>query len=295
MISNKILFLNFISKHKKNVCLLILLGIMSMSGFNVNAQELKTIDLIPTDDAYVVVDLNDPDNIKGQKNLNTGDLDFLKLWYAWNVTESQEKIATLVYLKFNLRDQNPENIINANLKMRPFATFLAEAKPVSVVYVPDNNWSESEITYETRPQYPPEDIISTNIENIEEWYSWDLTDLVRENIGSELSIVLRFYTIHDKTEELVTFYSKEAKHSPYLEIKYSEPTINTTSFLIIGGIIAVVAGGIVVKYLKKKPSHKIENTKISAPKEPRKFQCKNCGKTVLETFKLCPFCGTTIN
>ena len=73
-------------------------------------QELNTIKLVPTDDAYVVSDItNFVDNV-GLRDLNTGDAGFLKIWYAFNVTENQEKILSAGYLKFDLTELDADDI-----------------------------------------------------------------------------------------------------------------------------------------------------------------------------------------
>jgi len=69
----------------------------------------KVLVLEPIDDAFVAIDTNDPEDTHGYQQLNTGDLDYLKLWYAWDVTENHEKITTALYLKFDLSDVESED------------------------------------------------------------------------------------------------------------------------------------------------------------------------------------------
>ena len=44
------------------------------------------IEISPTDDAYVITDLNDPQDLHHLRSLNTGNLEFLKVCYSLYVT-----------------------------------------------------------------------------------------------------------------------------------------------------------------------------------------------------------------
>jgi len=201
-----------------------------MINQNSFGQESKII-LFPTDDAYVIANLNDPLDIEDRQKVNTGDFDFLRSWYAWQVTEHQEQIITNSYLKFDLNEIDSQKVLNANLKLTPIIFKSASGIPptLQLTKVFDNDWIESEITFKNKPVHDDENfIINTIIANPNNQqvglYNWDITELVKQNAGSELSIVYSFSQIYDETEELITFHSKETTaqdKAPYLEITNS--------------------------------------------------------------------------
>lgn len=275
------------------------------------AQQEKTIRLEPTDDAYVAADLNDPQDEQGLQQLHTGDLDFLKLWYAWNVTENQERITTVVYLKFDLTEVDPREVESAELNMQPFISRLtAVSRGVELVKVPSNDWNETAITYQDRPFYPSNATISSRVSIANNWYSWNLTEYVKESAGSALSVAMGFENIYQNTEELLTFYSKESANKtnvPYLEIALVQPIIaqqkiDQTTFSdlgeylpIIGGVVAaIVGGGAVAAFLIfRKRARTISRPSGKPPtvQTGTKAKCFLCGKIIPRGLPACPFCG----
>ena len=270
----------------------------------------NTIKLFPTDDAYVVTNQNDPDDKQGLKALNTGDLDFLKIWYANNVTKNQEKIISIGYLKFDLSDLNAENISSAELKMQPFViNKKAAILPVDVFLVASDDWSESAINFTNRQLFFNQVVDSTEISDTGKWHSWNVTDVVKQNTKPQISFALLIRYLYDNSEEQSAFYSKdvaEKQNAPYLEIVYAEEPNMIFNDLgsenlgmavaIIGGIAAIgVAIGI--KYLRKNKKQPTitQQSQASSNQKQERLSCKNCGKTIMKTFKVCPFCGTSVN
>jgi len=184
----------------------------------------QVLILEPIDDAFVAIDTNDPEDTDELQQLNTGDLEFLKLWYAWDVTENHEKITTALYLKFDLSDVKSEDITNAELKMMPYLARLTNVtRGVDVVIASDNNWQESKITYADRPEHATNATATTIMSFANQWYGWNITEPVRIAAGSEITFVVGFNQIFDKSEEFLTFYSKESSDNiPYLQIDLAE-------------------------------------------------------------------------
>lgn len=275
------------------------------------AQQEKTIRLEPTDDAFIAVDLNDPQDEQGLQQLHTGDLEFLKLWYAWNVTENQERITTGVYLKFDLTEVDPEEVESAELNMQPFIVRLTTAvfEGVEIVKIPSNDWNEMAITYQNRPLYPTNAATSSLVITANNWFSWDLTEYVKESAGSELSVAMGFENIYQNTEELLTFYSKESANKtnvPYLEIALAQPVIaqqkiDQTTFSdsdeylpIIGLVAAIVGGGAAVAFLmfrKRTGTVSRPSGKPPTVQTGTKAKCFSCGKIIPRGLFACPLCG----
>lgn len=282
------------------------------SNFNI-------INITPTDDAFVVANLNDPENVEGSQSINTGDLEYLRSWYAWNVTENQERITTLVYLKFDLAEIDSEGVLGAQLKLKPFVgkSTIGLAPKMELTFVPENNWSELEITYDQRPLYFENFTKISSVITEDERYSWDLTDLVKENAGSELSIAFAIRDIYTNNEELITFHSKEAEdpeNFPVLEIEYAaaippipsslqENETDYTLAAIVGVLVAAAAGiGIFIALILRKKSPKQLRQVTTTPSEKPRMdsqkqkpsqerKCILCGKTLAQDFKVCPYCG----
>lgn len=291
-----------------------------------SAQESNIIRLIPTDDAFVIANLSDPDDVEGFQTINTGNFDFLKSWYAWNVSKHQEQIITNSYLKFNLSDIESDKVINAQLKLVPqvLKTTFEVPPHLELSKVDTNDWNETEINYSNKPSHDEENFIVNTIisnpANKHDWYTWDITELVKQSSGSKLSVVYYNSDIINNSEEVVSFYSKEAKdpeNFPVLEIKYVAEILlipsslqeNETDYTLaaIVGVLVVAAGiGIFITLiLRKKSLKQLAAKQITTPSEkPRtdsknqkpsqEIKCKSCGKTLAEDFKVCPYCGFII-
>jgi len=280
------------------------------------AQQEKTIRLEPTDDAFVAVDMNDPQDEDGLQQLHTGDLEFLKLWYAWNVTENQERIITVVYLKFDLTEVDPEEVEGAELNMQSFITRITNvSRGVDIVKVPSNDWNETAITFQDRPVYPANATASSRVSIDNNWFSWNLTESVKESAGSELSVAMGFEKIYQNTEELLTFYSKESANKtnvPYLEISLAHPVIaqqkiDQTTFpdsdedlqgivtaIVVGGVVAAIVVGVAVAFLMfRKRTGSVSRPSGEPPtvKTGTKAKCFSCGGIIPRGLFACPLCG----
>ena len=285
----------------------LILPLMFTTG-NALAQKSKTIKLSPVDDAYVVSDFSDPADKSGVRELNTGNYEFIKIWYSLGtIPQANEKVVSIGYMKFDLSDLKAKDILKANLKMQPYlVTLTGSARTVEIFPVSTNAWKESKITYSTAPSFGPDAIASTDISAVNKWHSWDLTEFVKKNTGSEISFAIAFKTLYDKNQENVVFYSKdinENANAPYLEIELADTTDYTLP-AIIGGVAAVAAGGVagvIIRRRRKSSARQVSD--ITAKKEEttsqqmtsnvseEKISCKLCGKPLSKDFKVCPYCG----
>ena len=290
-------------------------------NFTSTDSDFNIVNITPTDDTFVVANLSDPENVEGNQSINTGDLEYLRSWYAWNVTEHQEKLITITYLKFDLAEIDSEGVLGAQLKLEPFVSksSLGIIPIMELTFVPENNWSELEITYDQRPLYSENFTSISSVITEDERYSWDLTDLVKENAGSEMSVAFGIRDIYTNNEELITVHSKEAEdpdNFPVLEIKYAaaippipsslqEKETDYTLAAIVGVLVAATAGiGIFIALILRKKSPKqltpkqVTTTPSEKPrtdsqdqKPSQERKCKLCGKTLAQDFKVCPHCG----
>ena len=127
--------------------LLVLIILITFSYERVFA-ESDTIQLSPTDDAYVAVNIaNFADPVT---ELNTGDLEFLKTFYAFNATGAEIDVASLVYLKFDLSELNLDEIKSATINLNAI-TFNVQTTILPIYKTEQNNWDELSLTFLNKP------------------------------------------------------------------------------------------------------------------------------------------------
>jgi len=206
------------------ITILLVLFILITFSYESVFAESETIQLSPTDDAFIGLDFTNPNDSFGLRTLNSGNETFLKVWYAFNVTEAEELIITVANMKFDLSEINPNNVINADLKLYPYIVSSSGGGQIIAVFdFPDNDWKESTVTFDNSPGLSQNEISFTNVNEPNRWYTWNVTDFVKDNAGSNASLSLGYKTVFPEHEEQTVFNSKEAQeNTPYLEIVYDE-------------------------------------------------------------------------
>ncbi|MGQ0376385.1 MAG: DNRLRE domain-containing protein, partial [Nitrososphaerota archaeon] len=265
--------------------IIILTNFVLLSSYEIFGEQPTTVKISPTDDAHVLADLNDPVDKNGLMQINTGNQEAIELLSSWNVTENQNAFVTIGYLKFDLTKQNINKLEKAELKMLTKDVVLSETpKNVVLLHASNNNWKESDITYLKRPTFSTTITSSTEISTINTWYSWDVTELIRQNPASELSVALIFETGRDNTQDYVSFYSKEASNSglaPFLELTFvPESEFTFVDSAELGNIslyagIAIVVGGLVVGFFISKWRGKAKEAKKQGTKEKQMMMDRN--------------------
>jgi hypothetical protein len=265
------------------------------------------IKLQPTDDAHILADLSDPADTSRLMQTNTGNFDSIEMVSAWNATEADNAFVSIGYLKFDLSKQNNYNLEKAELKMLTREVALSETpKKVVLLHVSNSNWKESDITYLKRPFFSTTVASSAEIAAQNTWYSWDVTELVKQNPGSELSFALTFETGRDNAQDYVSFYSKEFPNTefwPHLVLSYSSlptPSFDSSSqdphhltSVIISGLIGAAIGTFTTKIIITRGKQKTsKSTTRQSSIQQERVQCKGCGKMLPKFFKFCPFCAT---
>ena len=179
-------------------------------------------NLTPTDDAFVIANLSVPPDQDKFRQLNTADFKFIQVSYGINATGNEQNYISIPFLKFNLNDVQSDNLVSAILKATPFEVSHYSPSYIDLFYYPDNDWSESEISFNSVTLENA--TIIQNSPSIFDGitYQWDLTDSVKKNTGSEYTIAMMFHDSYQNVEEIASFYSSEAddpQNSIYLEIK----------------------------------------------------------------------------
>ena len=269
------------------IILLALSLIISLNIYMVTyGQEIEIIRLAPTDDAYVMTNTNDPSDILGLNKQNTGNLEFLKVLHANNVTTDKEDILTIAYLKFDLSGVDPEKISSAELKMLSLQTRkVGDSRPVNLFYVDDDSWNESELNFNNRPTYYLNLNASAQVGNSGSWYSWNVVDIVKQKAGSKVSMAIVLKDFYFNQMEEFAFYSKDAANTqniPYLAIQYGalpqtlnqdnqvNELVSADSLLTIAASLAAgaIIGGTAVALIRRKNVNAKQKTFVSTKKQP---------------------------
>jgi len=273
-----------------------------LSVISVSAQETSYVKLLPTDDAYVMVDLNDPDDTLELMQTNTGARDTIQIFSTAEAFDRPGLYISMAYLKFDLSGQETNNIVNAQLNMYSNEVILPTGpKNVPLFQTTDNNWNENQITYLQRPSFPGTTSITTDVSTSGVWNSWDMTELVKANQDSEISVALLFETVLS-VDESVSFYSKEAENqfAPYLELSLLPSVIDSSqaqdssAYTLIPAVIgaAAVAFFVGMQVSKRKSPPTRQTTQQQTV---RKVQCQGCGKMMPDYYKFCPACGNSFS
>ena len=100
-------------KYNYFFAIFLLTVIIFSTSFSYALAQESNIVLFPTDDAYVAVDLANLDDTVTE--LNTGNLDHLKIIYSFNPIDTEVNLVSLGHLKFDLSELNLDDITSATL------------------------------------------------------------------------------------------------------------------------------------------------------------------------------------
>ena len=288
--------------------------------------EERLITIYPSSDAYVVADLNDPVDSLGLRKISTGNLPFLKIWYASNVTGGGEgkNIITVAYLKFDLSEIKTDEIRLAKLKLyAQNITLISISAAVDIHSSESLDWNESELTFSDAPAFDENPIATSRISSTG-LYEWNVTSFTREHAGSEITLIVLLRDNVPNSEEQVIFLSKESDNAQFrpsllVEIASSTPlgdgitlSSNRSPFFSIAIGIGVLGAAIVLPVViliyrrsgQRRNSNKLGMSSRSgqASNIPTatstniitNLLCASCSKEVSKQFRVCPFCGNDL-
>lgn len=262
--------------------LLMLALLLPLTGASIT----KSLAIDVAEDTYIVADLNDPTDTYGFRDKNYGDLDFVKVWYLWNVvteehTEEQEvevdgemvteevtvteeiekeQVVSIVYLKFDLSSIEDREIESAMLQLYVQDLVLLAPRFVQVFLV-SSDWAEDEITFNTAPAWGQTAIATAIVYQADQWYGWDLSgDVIRETEAGQISVAVMLRDMEKALEEMVAFPSRESgENAARLVVTYTESGTGIAWYWWLIGVVVVLAlaglaffGGL--KFTGKKPS-----------------------------------------
>lgn len=168
-----------------------------------------------TEDAYVVANLADEADFEGLKDRNLGDQDFTRAWYASRVVGTEQVIAMSLF-KFDLSPLQGRAISAAHLQLYSTATNLKGPARLVDVHLIDGPWSQSNVTYNTRPPWQVNPISTAAVYGPNVWNSWDVTSgvVARANRTPTASFMVTLRALEDNSEEQVLFSSTESGVNP---------------------------------------------------------------------------------
>jgi hypothetical protein len=172
-----------------------------------------TVTIYPTDDAYVTSD---------SPSTNYGSDVTLQLYWDYASTTRWN-----IYLKFDLRSYSGAiyAITNATLGLYVFNAWFPSSvgynTTVGVHSCTNETWIESQITWANAPSYATTASNTTDIPSAPYWQSWNVTGLVQNALGHNMTLVLKVEE-EPLTDYYVEYRSKDATQQwPELIIEYN--------------------------------------------------------------------------
>lgn len=181
--------------------------------------------LNPSDDAYV-------DNLAPTQAF--GDLPVLIVQDSPSIPKSRN----YAYLKFNLQDSLPSDILLSHAK--PVNTILwlyvryiggSFNASIDIYYVPSNDWNESSLTWNNRPSHDTITYAARDVTTNGTWYEWNASAAVALAINGATPVSLVAAPPSNAWRNYVWFDSKEhtatkGTTSPKLNLVFVEPYLN---------------------------------------------------------------------
>ena len=170
-----------------------------------DTSQVYTTQIEPTDDSYVYE--NSPDSNYGSK------------YYMW--VGYYNNGYEYGYLKFNLSSVPwYANITSAKVCLYSIKEY--NSPSISVHPVVNDDWSESDITWNNKPSYEAP-LDSVVIDGTGKYYCWDVTSFVKQQFSGDKVVSL---ALVPEVQDSAEFYTKDAYSSnphPYLNVTYTAP------------------------------------------------------------------------
>jgi len=266
--------------------MLLLLALLSLL---MGASATKSLVIDVSEDAFVVADLNDPEDTLGLANENYGDLDFVKVWYLWNVVQEEvppevengeeaqngengeeaepelveteyEKIWCVSYLKFDLSELEDIDIDSAMLQLYGLNVEILVPRYVQAFQV-DSDWDELSITFGNAPAWGQNALSTAIVYLADQWYGWDVTEGVKaQKAEGQISMAIMLRDMEKASEEVIAFPSHESgENAARLIITYTPTGFSFSWYwwviigvVVIALLVAAFFGGMKLRSPKKK-------------------------------------------
>jgi hypothetical protein len=174
----------------------------------VDATTLMT--LIPIADACV-----DSSNLES----NFGFSDYLYATF-WDYDYTDD-VRLNSYLMFNLGSLSLGEVSSASLRLYAWSAKSPTAH-VGAHQCFNTTWNEKTINWLNAPSFSPFATDTVAVPFKDQWYSWNVTEPVKNAAGSKLTLVLSVKDIGERYDTY--FYSREGWHNPELVVEFKDVT-----------------------------------------------------------------------
>ena len=175
-----------------------LFAVLSSTIFPRSYASAGQVEFVPSADTYT--DVFDPmSNFGGAYNLNI----------ACNFNAMQE-----VWLKFNL-SHIPDGAVVDNATLKAFPTVVTATHEVSAYYCSDNSWGEYTINFLNQPTHSDAALDTALIGMPNKWYSWNVTDAVRNALDGVFNASDMLTVVLDQTQWHTSFHQLQIVSREY--------------------------------------------------------------------------------
>jgi len=227
----------------------------------VGAQPDKSVRLIEaSDDSWVVTNLADEKDSERIRETVLGTQDFTRAWYAWNVVGS-EQVFAVGLVRFDLSSVKDQSIASSHLQLYASRTSLKPQPRLVDVYLVEGTWSESAVTYNSRPPWGVNPIATTAVYGPNTWYSWDVTSAVAATAKRDgyVSFAYSLRDVDAQSEEQILFAARElGANGPRLIVTYDTPPglpVDVILGGVAGALLLVVVAFLLGRYLARHSRH----------------------------------------
>ena len=121
-----------------------------------------------------------------------------------------ERLISIDLVKFNLDELKGKDIESAMLQLFARTANLRQPARLVDIHRVREAWSESDVTFNSQPNWDPVPIATAAIYGAGGWYSWNITGSVIEAVrNGEVSVAVALRSVAEESEEQVAFVSTE--------------------------------------------------------------------------------------
>ena len=167
---------------------------------------IKTLILYPDKDSVI---------LEAEPWVNYGDSTLMEL-----TNSPDTKAATIMNFSglSTIKDKVWKNLIDVNLKFRT-SGYRTDGHTLGMYRYNDDNWQEIFVSWNNAPEKQSK-IQTLDIPANQDSYSVDITNLVTKERRNDDNIGFYFSSRDEANKKIVSMYSKESTHKPYIIFRY---------------------------------------------------------------------------
>jgi len=168
--------------------------------------------------------------LQGRADTNLGAV--TSMWVGYDDSLDPDGKIARSFVQFDLSEIAASTPISeAILYLRLYNVYDFEGQSrLITVYRTDSPWSELDVTWDLRPSIDEAfDAVSVEYEGVDQWYAFDITDLVRGWVGGSwpnygLAILGPEHSGIDSSWR--SFYTRETSSDPYIYVTFSTGSVD---------------------------------------------------------------------